>query len=131
MGYLDRNKQRAFARDWIKRRRNEWFEANGPCHLCGSWERLEVDHIDPAQKVTHRVWSWRAERRQAELAKCRPLCHRCHKARSAKQKSESVPWRHGHRSTYKRGCRCELCTHAAVQYNRELIDRRRAKEDAA
>ena len=54
--------------------------ANGPCVKCGCWDldQLEVDHIDPNTKVSHRVWSWSKERRENELAKCQVLCRACH-----------------------------------------------------
>lgn len=68
---------------WMKKRRETWLAANGPCRLCGSSERLEVDHIDHSTKVDHRVWSWSDERRKAELAKCQVLCHDCHKRKTA------------------------------------------------
>ncbi len=53
------------------------------CAKCGDADRkLTLDHIDPAQKVTHKVWSWAAARREAELAKCQPLCAACHVEKS-------------------------------------------------
>lgn len=66
----------------IAERRALWFLENGPCRLCGSWDNLQVDHIDPTWKVSHRIWSWRADRRSAELAKCQVLCVKCHKAKT-------------------------------------------------
>jgi hypothetical protein len=50
---------------------------------------MEVDHIDPALKVSHRVWSWSPPRRAAELAKCRVLCGVCHLAKSAVENSRA------------------------------------------
>lgn len=47
---------------------------------------MEVDHVDAATKVTHRVWSWAALRREAELAKCVVRCTDCHKKKSAGEK---------------------------------------------
>ena len=88
----------------IKRCRQDWFAANGPCASCGLWDRLEVDHIDSTKKVDHRVWSWSVARRNEELAKCQPLCYNCHK------KKHSGP-EHGV-SGYARGCRCKECTDA-------------------
>jgi hypothetical protein len=51
--------------------------------LCGASENLQLDHEDTALKVSHHVWSWSKARREAELAKCRPLCAQCHKTKSA------------------------------------------------
>jgi hypothetical protein len=83
MPYKDKEKQLAYQREWIARQRREWIDANGPCVLCGSHQRLEVDHIDPSVKVTHNIWSWSRERRKKELVKCRVLCYECHKTKSA------------------------------------------------
>lgn len=82
MPYADPEQQRAYQREWIARRRQEWIEANGPCARCGSDQDLQVDHIDRAQKVDHKVWSWSQARRDEELAKCQVLCWPCHKEKS-------------------------------------------------
>lgn len=68
---------------WLKARREAWLKEHGPCVDCGSWEGLEVDHKDRTVKVGHKVWSWAKSRRDAELAKCQPLCRACHKEKSA------------------------------------------------
>lgn len=106
MGYKDAAKQRAYQREWVRKRRAAWLHENGPC-ACGSWESLEVDHVDPAGKVTHAVWSWSAERRGVELAKCQVLCARCHlrKTLAARAKTD-----HGRGQMYIRyKCRCDKC----------------------
>ena len=103
-----REQQRRYQKNWLKRRREAWLHKNGPCVECGSWEGLQVDHRDPAQKVTHRVWSWSAARRDVELAKCQPLCEKCHLLKTrrffAARAGEMV-----HGRGYHRGCRCRLC----------------------
>lgn len=78
MPYTDQDEKRRYQREWLARRRSEWIEKNGPCIDCGSTEDLQVDHVDASTKVSHRVWSWSAERRKAELAKCVVRCERCH-----------------------------------------------------
>lgn len=118
MGYLNPVKQRAYCRKWMAERRAAWFAANGPCRHCGSSERLELDHIDPSTKVTHAVWSWTEERRNAELAKCQPLCHACHLEKTRQQLRRPIT--HG-RTGYKRGCRCDACRVATVDYNRTWV----------
>lgn len=77
-----RGSLRQYQREWYARRRAEWF-ADKSCVDCGSTDRLELDHVDPTQKVSHRVWSWSAARREAELAKCVVRCSDHHKAKSA------------------------------------------------
>jgi len=80
--YRDKEAQREYQRRWMARRREDWLSANGPCVKCGSWDDLEVDHIDPSKKVSHKVWSWREDRRLEELAKCQVLCRNCHYAKT-------------------------------------------------
>lgn len=82
MPYKDLERQRAFQREAAAKRRAAWLAKNGPCRECGSWNDLEVDHIDPSQKTNHRIWSWSEERRATELAKCQVLCGPCHKAKT-------------------------------------------------
>lgn len=78
MPYKNKDRQREFQRKWVSKRRQDWLLANGPCVKCGSWEELQVDHIDPSSKVDHRIWSWAAMRREIELKKCQVLCAACH-----------------------------------------------------
>ena len=73
--------KRSYQRKWVARRRAMWF-AGKSCVICGSRDSLELDHIDPTQKVTNRIWSWSEARRQAELDKCQVLCHDCHRGKS-------------------------------------------------
>lgn len=84
MGYSDPAKQRAYAREWMRKRRAAFFDGK-QCVRCGSTERLELDHVDPLQKTTHCVWSWSQKRRDEELAKCQVLCHDCHFAKTASE----------------------------------------------
>jgi len=78
VAYLNRDKQREYQNSWLKKRREVWLLNNGPCVGCGTWENLEIDHIDSMQKVSHRVWGWKEERRNKELEKCQILCWDCH-----------------------------------------------------
>lgn len=88
MSYLDKEKQRDYQAKWRQRRWAEFVKENGPCAQCGSSENLEVDHKDPSQKVSHRIWSLSKSKREAELAKCQVLCRVCHieKSRIEKRK---------------------------------------------
>lgn len=62
MPYLAREKQVAYQREWVRKRRSDWIASNGPCVWCGSSDRLELDHIDPSQKLSHAIWSWSDKR---------------------------------------------------------------------
>ena len=81
MAYADPQDMRDYLRNWRAARRAAWF-AGKSCAHCGSIENLELDHIDPATKISCNVWGWAQERREAELAKCQPLCHSCHLAKT-------------------------------------------------
>ena len=69
---------------WIKKRKETWFKQNGPCVKCNSWKNLELDHINPSTKITHRIWSRNEEFRKNELKKCQVLCKICHKEKTKK-----------------------------------------------
>ena len=122
MGHTVETRKRALAK--VKKRRTDWLDANGPCVSCGSSERLEVDHIDPATKEDHRIWSWSEERRATELEKCQVLCHDCHEAKTASDRRAEM--QHGTESMY-RHCKCTPCVDARNEYRRGQRARRRAR----
>lgn len=82
MSYKDKQLQSQYQNNWMKVRRETWIQENGPCDNCGSWENLEVDHINPSTKISHRIWSWKLEKRLLELSKCHVLCSACHLEKS-------------------------------------------------
>lgn len=82
MPYSDPQKQREYQRQWVAARRSNWIAENGPCTDCGTWDDLEIDHIDARTKVDHRIWSWSVERRETELAKCVVRCDPCHRRKT-------------------------------------------------
>lgn len=113
--YADKGTRRQYQLDWWHRNRAAWLAANGPCVRCGSDKDLEVDHVDPATKVDHAVWSWSMKRRLEELAKCQVLCGECHQRKTSEENRR--PTVHGRVTTYdKRGCRCEPCTTVKLIY---------------
>ena len=100
---------REYKRQWIAARRKQWFDANGPCKFCGSSTRLELDHIEPSTKITHKVWSFAKVRRENELAKCQVLCHSCHKKKTIAA-TRTGQQTHGTTTGYfKWRCRCMEC----------------------
>ena len=122
MPYRDPETRRAYGRGWVARRRRAFF-ADKCCVDCGSTSDLELDHVDPALKVSHKIWSWSASARAAEIAKCVARCHYCHVARHAAE-------RRIEHSTggYKRGCRCDVCCAAKRAANERY---RRGRESNA
>jgi len=85
MAYKDREQQRAYQREWVRRRRAE-FLADKRCAFCNSGDELELHHFDPAVKVSHAIWSWSRKRREEEIAKCIVLCRACHVRRHREER---------------------------------------------
>lgn len=111
MPIMDIEERRRYQREWLAARRSKWFR-DKICADCGASEGLELDHVDPSKKVTHRIWSWSKERRDEELKKCVARCESCHRKRSSEQlrKLLTKPWVHGRVVTYLgHGCRCDEC----------------------
>ena len=121
MPYKDLNRQREYQRCWMAERRKQYL-ADKRC-ICGSVDRLEVHHVDPRKKVSHRIWSWSAGRRFRELQKCIVLCYACHLERTRKQLQK--PIRHGTNNGYCNpyGCRCIACKRAHAAYQRKYLMR--------
>ena len=127
MPYKDPERQREYQNNWLRKRWRDWLAANGPCVDCGSWEDLEVDHVNPAIKISHRIWSWARERREAELAKCVARCKPCHKDKSREQtwKRRFCPQEHDTSITGRDSqSRCKQCR-LEIEYPRRNAHRRK------
>lgn len=118
MPYKDRKIQNRYNLLRVRKIRERWLIENGPCRKCGSFDNLEVDHINPETKVSHRIWSWTKIKRLEELKKCQVLCKQCHKIKTFNwYMSKRI---HGLANTYKNGCRCNLCREATLEYQRNF-----------
>lgn len=110
MPYKSHYAKNEYQREWV---RKNWLAAiellGGKCVQCGTTESLEIDHIDPATKVSHRIWSWSKERRLAELKKCQILCSGCHK-RKTLEYAGIAPSKI--LAVHKAGCGCGGCQNA-------------------
>ena len=101
MSYKDPDKQREYQRRWIAERRNNFF-ANKRCSNCGSTSRLELHHLDPSVKISHNIWSWAEDKRNAEIQKCIIVCKDCHEAAHKNEKRKATSnVIHGTSNTYK------------------------------
>jgi hypothetical protein len=79
MPYKNPAVQLAYQREWMASRRQTALDSRGNvCQRCRSGDRLEFHHRDPAEKVSHRIFSRRWETIDQELAKCDLLCSTCH-----------------------------------------------------
>ena len=122
MPIKDIEERRKYHREWMKKRRETFFN-DKECVNCGSTDDLELDHIDPALKESHRIWSWSQVRREAELAKCQVLCHDCHLVKTNKYKDDMQP--HGDARYIAKSCRCLVCKDAHNKAKREYRNRKR------
>lgn len=125
MPIKDPEARRKYAREWVAKRRAEWL-ADKACVICGSTDRLEIDHVDRNTKVNHRIWSWSKTRRDEELAKCQVLCYEHHLEKTVRE-SKGVQVPHGDDTRYtKWKCRCAPCTEAHRVKKEEWRAQRRA-----
>lgn len=117
MPYADPATQKAYQRAWVARRRTLFFK-DKTCGWCSSSKRLELHHVDTEQKESHSIWSWGAARREAEIAKCIVLCRDCHRRAHAEARRIEAELRNtcGTIQSYWRGCRCDACKQAGVDY---------------
>jgi hypothetical protein len=119
MPYKDPERRREYQREWCARRRSAWLDGKY-CVDCGATDNLEVDHVNPQAKVSHRIWSWSQERRERELRLCVVRCEVCHRERHA-----DLWTQHGTRKRYEKGCRCNLCKLAASNRARREYARKK------
>lgn len=107
-----------------RRQRARFFEGK-TCVRCGSGESLELDHIDPKLKVSHRIWLGAWETILAETAKCQVLCRDCHIEKTWGEDRGRAGC--GTLASYRRGCRCDECRGANAEKNRRQRAERRAQ----
>ncbi len=115
MPYKSVEQQREYQRQWKAERRARYLDGK-TCVQCGSDQGLQFDHIDPNQKIDHRIWSWAIPRIEAELAKCQVLCQPCHRGKTNAQ--NYPPRQHGTYTSYSKGCHCDACKGAKNRYQR-------------
>lgn len=127
MPFKDKEKQKEAQRRWYlevaKPRREQWIKEHGPCARCGSWENLQVDHVDRVKKVSHRIWTWAEERRNVELVKCQVLCEICHYKKTNEDFQEGFIVHGNVNRGYQNGCRCDECKAANTSF-KKVQDRR-------
>ena len=115
----------SYQRNWIRNRRQDWIEENGPCKACGSWDLLEVDHINPSLKTMEAssIWSRTKSVRDKELSNCQVLCKSCHLKKTLSERKKP---QHGTAHMYsKHKCRCEPCKKA---YSIKVLRNRNPKK---
>jgi hypothetical protein len=108
MPYSNPAKRLEYAREWYAARRAKGIESlGGKCVQCGTTEDLEIDHIDPATKVSHRIFSWSWARIEIELKKCQLLCMPHHLDKTiAYISTAGGTWKSRPCHKSKSGCHC-------------------------
>lgn len=112
--------------DRYHRRRSEAIsKLGGKCKECGSEERLEIDHLEPAENNKSRIplFSLSEIDFQNELKTCQILCKECHKKKTSKERRVE----HGGGLSGKRNCPCELCRAKKNAYMKEKNYKKRSK----
>lgn len=69
-------------RRYYEKRKDELLGILGrECVKCGSTSDIEFDHVDPSTKsfTVMQKWNFPMEVLISEIAKCQPLCSKCHK----------------------------------------------------
>lgn len=90
----------------------------GKCQICGSKERLELDHVNKDSKLFDVAKHWSEKRWKKEIKKCQLLCRKCHTLKSIKERGHKVAkGTHGTISSF-RYCKCKLCREASNKYSR-------------
>lgn len=118
------NKRNAERRSWAIK------TLGGKCVVCGSRDRLEIDHIDPSTKsfTISGASSASNERFEREVRKCQLLCRRHHHEKTVRERGfKMAAGTHGTLSAY-RYCKCDLCR-AAKSLHSRLAREKRADMD--
>lgn len=123
---------RTYRKSLYLKRRNDWFELNGPCVICGSWNELQVDHKDYRNKSFNIDWRESKIKLEKELAKCQVLCYDCHRKKTNSEltirrsgrnnpRYVSIKIRHGTITGYQnKKCRCNICKEFWKNYQYNL-----------
>lgn len=120
---------------YYKRRTMVIEKLGGVCSVCGSNDRLEIDHIDHTNKgfdLGKAFTSMSESRLFEEVAKCQLLCYECHKLKTRKDLAEKFDqrefWEHGTLAGYSHHkCRCNGCKTVWNQYTRDYKRKKKAQ----
>lgn len=114
---------RIYMAERYTRRKAEAVAAlGGKCAVCGSTDRLEIDHRDRDNKsftVCRKIAGVSEAKLAEELAKCQLLCWEHHNLKTLEETGRKVAkGTHGTLSAY-RYCRCPSCKKAKADYMAE------------
>ena len=135
MNVRNKEKYNAYMRQYHLKRyyrlRNEAIiSLGGKCKICGSRERLELDHISKETKEIEvsQMLSVSLDRFWKEVAKCQLLCKSCHSDKTIDDLGrKKAKGNHGTISCY-RYCKCDLCKRAWYDHNNEYRKRIRKEK---
>ena len=120
--------RRAYRDRYYKKKNDLIQELGGVCVKCGSTEKLQFDHIDPATKsftIGQKLVNTSLSRLREELAKCQLLCSECHRKKTLSDNGWDTERAHGTLSKYtKEKCRCIECRN---MWNRKTQEYKKRK----
>lgn len=122
MAYKNKLEQRAYQLNYVTAKRRKYIEQLGCCFFCGSHDDIQIHHLNPDEKESHRIWSWSDERIENELRKCIAICESCHTKYHQLQRRKDI--QHGTLSAYRIGCRCTDCRRARSDQSKLEAHRR-------
>ena len=129
MPFKNPAKKLEYQREWYAARRLKGIESlGGKCAQCGATDDLEFDHIDPATKVSHRIFSWSWARIEIELAKCQLLCVPCHYTKTIAFISTAGGTWATRKNHHSKGCGCRSCLNMKGAEVVAMIQNRRKME---
>lgn len=108
------------AERYERRKQAIYDQLSGKCKICGSIEKLEIDHITPKEK-SFTIGTFLAgvskEKLESELKKCQLLCKKCHKEKTHSEFGA----KHGSLGMYTHNkCRCQICKDSYKEYYKKL-----------
>ena len=133
MPLRDKNEYNAYMKEYMLKRyfkvREKILKLLGnKCVICGSSEKLEIDHIEYKNKSFSiaKFHSLTDEKLLEEVKKCQLLCFKCHRRKTIEERGYNTREQHGTMACYRHGhCRCPECRKVWSDYCKEYSRRRK------
>lgn len=109
--YNDKKKQSAYQNAWRKKNRAN-FLSDKVCEQCGETDRLRPRKRQdtPYYKSTY-LWGLGREKFEEKIKLFKILCYLCYRE-DIRASRKRTPCKLGKVSSYKYGCRCDICQRA-------------------
>lgn len=135
MGYPPEVNKKYLNERYAAQRADLIARLGGVCTICGSTEKLEIDHVEWNKKSFNVGALWPTKKLplvHEELKKCQLLCREHHEQKSSADMLEIIalrpPFRHGTIYGFMRmKCKCSECAAAKDAWNAERNRKRKAE----